>query len=232
MGFPGGSLGIEPAHSAGDPRDMGSIPGLGRYPGWGLSNPCQYSCLENPCGQRSLTGYSSQVAKSQTWLKSLSTAQHTMTSPWNNPTRGHSGSVKHLGDTWQIWVSILSCSEWRGVRKVIWKRGEIGLFQQIIPDKEIDKFSFGISILYKLSTLLQTIKKLVWPLLSDHKIMVWWWCMIIIVFFFFFLPLHDSTHFIWGDKPSSMFKRYLGAIRIDQILPPFFGRRVDWSQRC
>ena len=160
MGFPGDSLGIEPAHSAGDPRNMGSSPGLGRYPGWGLSNPLQYSCLENPRGQSSLTGYSPQVAKSQTWLKSLSTAQHTMTSPWNNPTRGHSGSVKQLGDTWQIWVSILPRTEWRGVRKAIWKRGEVALFQQIIPDKEIDKFSFGISILYEPSTLLQIIKKI------------------------------------------------------------------------
>ena len=35
------------------------IPGLGRSPGGGHSNPFQYSCLENPHGQRSLTGYSS-----------------------------------------------------------------------------------------------------------------------------------------------------------------------------
>ena len=34
--------------SAGDIRDMGSVPGLGRYPGGGHSNPLQYSCLENP----------------------------------------------------------------------------------------------------------------------------------------------------------------------------------------
>ena len=29
-------------------RDTGSIPGLGRSPGEGNSNPLQYSCLENP----------------------------------------------------------------------------------------------------------------------------------------------------------------------------------------
>ena len=34
--------------SAGDTRDMGSIPGLGRSPGEGNSNPLQYSYLENP----------------------------------------------------------------------------------------------------------------------------------------------------------------------------------------
>ena len=28
--------------------DLGSIPGLGRYPGEGSGNPLQCSCLENP----------------------------------------------------------------------------------------------------------------------------------------------------------------------------------------
>ena len=39
-------------------RDTGSKPGLGRSPGEGHGNPLQYSCLENPHGQRSLVGYS------------------------------------------------------------------------------------------------------------------------------------------------------------------------------
>ena len=34
--------------SAGDVRNMGSIPGLGRFPGEGNRYPVQYSCLENP----------------------------------------------------------------------------------------------------------------------------------------------------------------------------------------
>ena len=34
--------------NAGDVRDAGSIPGLGRSPGEGHGNPLQYSCLENP----------------------------------------------------------------------------------------------------------------------------------------------------------------------------------------
>ena len=34
--------------SAGDVRDTGSIPGLGRSPGGGHGRPLQYSCLENP----------------------------------------------------------------------------------------------------------------------------------------------------------------------------------------
>ena len=48
MGFPGDASGKEPTASAGDIRDAGSIPGLGRSPGEGHGNPLQYSCLENP----------------------------------------------------------------------------------------------------------------------------------------------------------------------------------------
>ena len=32
----------------GDTGDVGSIPGLDRFPGEGNGNPLQYSCLENP----------------------------------------------------------------------------------------------------------------------------------------------------------------------------------------
>ena len=37
-----------PLVNAGDTRDTGLIPGLGRSPGKGNGNPLQYSCLENP----------------------------------------------------------------------------------------------------------------------------------------------------------------------------------------
>ena len=36
-----------PPADAGDERDMGLIPGLGRSPGGRHGNPLQYSCLEN-----------------------------------------------------------------------------------------------------------------------------------------------------------------------------------------
>ena len=39
-----------PPTNAGDIRDAGSIPELGRFPGGGHGNPFQYSCLENPNG--------------------------------------------------------------------------------------------------------------------------------------------------------------------------------------
>ena len=40
-----------PPASAGDIRDTGSIPGLGRSPGVGHGNSLQYSCLGNPMNQ-------------------------------------------------------------------------------------------------------------------------------------------------------------------------------------
>ena len=43
--------------------DAGPIPELGRPPGGGHGNPLQYSCLENPHGQRSLAVYSPQGHK-------------------------------------------------------------------------------------------------------------------------------------------------------------------------
>ena len=46
-----------PPASARDIRDKGLIPGSGRFPGGGHSNPVQYSCRESH-GQRSLVGYS------------------------------------------------------------------------------------------------------------------------------------------------------------------------------
>ena len=52
MGYPGGARVKDPPANAGDIRDMGLIPGLGRCPGEGHGNPLQYSCLGNPMGRR------------------------------------------------------------------------------------------------------------------------------------------------------------------------------------
>ena len=64
MGFPDGSDGEESACNLGD---LGSVPGSGRSPGGGHSNPLQYSYLENPhrgAWRATVRG----VAKSQTRL--------------------------------------------------------------------------------------------------------------------------------------------------------------------
>ena len=73
FGFPDGSDGKESACNAGD---LGLIPGLGRSPGGGHGNPLQYSCLENPHGQRILVGCSPWGCKESDTTDRLSTTQH------------------------------------------------------------------------------------------------------------------------------------------------------------
>ena len=52
--------------NAGDVRDVGSIPGLGRSPEAGNGNPLQYSCLENPMDREAWQDTVHGVTKSQT----------------------------------------------------------------------------------------------------------------------------------------------------------------------
>ena len=46
VGFPGGAVVQNLPANAGDARNVGTIPGSGRYPGEGNGNPLQDSCLE------------------------------------------------------------------------------------------------------------------------------------------------------------------------------------------
>ena len=52
-----------PLANAGDIRDVGLIPGLGRPPGGGHGNPLQYSCLENPMDRGTLRAAVHGVAR-------------------------------------------------------------------------------------------------------------------------------------------------------------------------
>ena len=78
-GFPGGSVSKESTCNEGN---LGSIPGLGRYPGGGHSSPLQHSCLENPQGQRCLAGYSPRGCRAgndwglSTYLRGCARATH------------------------------------------------------------------------------------------------------------------------------------------------------------
>ena len=65
MGFPSSSPGKESTCNAADP---GSIPGWGRSPGEGNSNPLQYSFLENPMDRGAWWATVHGVPKSQTQL--------------------------------------------------------------------------------------------------------------------------------------------------------------------
>ena len=58
--------------NAGDIRDTGLIPELGRSPGGGHGNPLQYSCLENPMDRGDWQAMIHRVTNSWTQLKQLS----------------------------------------------------------------------------------------------------------------------------------------------------------------
>ena len=61
--------------SAGDKRDVGLIPGLGRSPG-GNGNPLQYFCLEDPMDRAAWRAMVFRAPKSWTQLKWFSTHAH------------------------------------------------------------------------------------------------------------------------------------------------------------
>ena len=63
MGFPGGSDGKESLAITGD---LGSIPGLGRFPGEGKGYPLQYSGLENSMDRGAWQATVHGVPKNQT----------------------------------------------------------------------------------------------------------------------------------------------------------------------
>ena len=65
MGFPRGSAVKNPPANAGD---LGSIPGLGRFPREGNGNQLQYSCLESPMDRGAWWATVCGIAKSQTGL--------------------------------------------------------------------------------------------------------------------------------------------------------------------
>ena len=66
VGLPRRHSGKESTASAGDIRDVGSIPESGRSPGGGNGNPLQYSCLENSMDRGAWWATVHGVAKSQT----------------------------------------------------------------------------------------------------------------------------------------------------------------------
>ena len=70
-GFPGSSVSKACDCHAGDPS---LIPGSGRSPGGRHGNPLQYCGLENPHGQRCLSGYSPWGRKDSDMIERLSTA--------------------------------------------------------------------------------------------------------------------------------------------------------------
>ena len=71
----GASLVVQTVKNPPKCRRPGLIPGLGRSPGGDQGNPLQYSCLENPHGQRSLADYP-RCHKELDMTERLSITQH------------------------------------------------------------------------------------------------------------------------------------------------------------
>ena len=59
----------DPSVTAGDVKDVGSIPGSGRSPGGGQGSPLHYSCLENPMDRGAWWATVHGVTKRWTGLK-------------------------------------------------------------------------------------------------------------------------------------------------------------------
>ena len=68
-GFPGGTVVKNLPANPGDIRDVGSTPGLGRYPGGVHGNPLQYSSLQNPLDRGARQAIVHSVAQGRTGLK-------------------------------------------------------------------------------------------------------------------------------------------------------------------
>ena len=63
--------------NAGDTRNTGSIPGLGRSSGIGNGNPLQYSCLENPMDRE--TQWATVHEAAESWTCTHTTFKHKVT---------------------------------------------------------------------------------------------------------------------------------------------------------
>jgi len=68
--------------TAGDIRDSGSVPELGKSPGGGHGSSLQYSCLENPMDGGVWQATVHGVTKSQTRLKPLNTGTNLQGRAW------------------------------------------------------------------------------------------------------------------------------------------------------
>ena len=102
--FPGGAVVKNPPANAGDARNVGLIPGLGRFPGGEHGNPFQYSCLENPMDRGA-------------WQATV----HGVTKKWTKPGTGWA-----CGITWNVSRGLSEISGWQPY--VTWKMAETHAF--------------------------------------------------------------------------------------------------------
>ena len=141
-------VGKNPLINAGDIRDSGSIPGLGRSSGEGHGDPPQYSYLENPMDSEAWQFTVNRAAKSQTWLKQLSTHPP----KYKIFSRGHI-KVNWVGESLLFMVCVCVCVFFFFKFFIwVWKLGNC----------------FYIKIYFLLTTLIVAVLK--WHLLACSKL--------------------------------------------------------------
>ena len=97
-----------PPANAGDIRELGSIPGLGRFLGGGHGNPIQYSCLENPTDRGAWWAIVHGIAKSRARLSDFTfifhfhalekeMATHSSVLAWRIPGTGEPDGLPSMG---------------------------------------------------------------------------------------------------------------------------------------
>ena len=88
---------------AGDVKDAGSIPGLGRSPGGENGHPLQYSCLENPMDGGAWWATVHGVTESRTQHKQLRMHAHTMEeNHCREETQGMLARVRGQAGRWKV----------------------------------------------------------------------------------------------------------------------------------
>ena len=85
-----------PYASAGEVRDVGLTPGLGRSPGGGHGNPLQYSCLQNPMDRGAWHTTVHRVAECQIRLKRFSMSACTRTHTLEFSTLHNEDSIHNI----------------------------------------------------------------------------------------------------------------------------------------
>ena len=97
-----------PPADAGDVRDTGSIPGLGRFPGGGNGNPLQYPCLENPMDRGAWRATVHGIAKRLSMV--VYGVNNLSNHEWEGDDRGWDGWM--ASPTRWTWVWVNSRSWW------------------------------------------------------------------------------------------------------------------------
>ena len=134
QGFPGGSVVKNLSASAGDTRDAGLIPGLGRSPGGGNGNPLQYFCLENSMDRGAWWAAVHGVVKSWTRLSNFSftfhfhasekeMATHSSVLAWRIPGTGAWwAAIRGVAQsrTWLTWLSSSSSRSILNLKDEFW----------------------------------------------------------------------------------------------------------------